>query len=221
MLEQFALNVGGQITPFADEGGAKTFQNSALRLEQVAGFIRQGPQPGWRPTFLVPTVESVGRAFSRSRTPSAFFLDHSLWSHISAISAISPDRQGTAAMCAHRTAGVDVLRTYRTTALDASYGRKARLRGSPREGPERAPKPAFHIERETWVHRSSVHLATLRPNPKRTLRNGALRAGKSLVKRLPSQAAKVSSAAQAAAHWSNSPRLCKRNPSGGNRTRGG
>ncbi len=74
MLEEFALNVGGQIIPFADEGGAKAFQNSALEVEQVAGFIRQGPLHGSCPTFLVPTVESVGRAFSQRGTPSAFLL---------------------------------------------------------------------------------------------------------------------------------------------------
>ena len=77
-----------QIIPFADEGGAKAFKNSALEVEEVAGFIRQVPLHGWRPTALVPTVESVGRAFSQCGTPSAFLFDHSLWSHISAISAI-------------------------------------------------------------------------------------------------------------------------------------
>jgi len=70
VLKQFALKVGGKITPFADQGGAETFQNSALRLEQDAGFIGQRPQAGLRPTFFIPTVEGVGRAFSRSSVPS-------------------------------------------------------------------------------------------------------------------------------------------------------
>ena len=45
---------------------------------------------------------------------------------------------------APRTAGVDVLRTYRTAALDASVRRKARPPRSPREEPECARKPPFY-----------------------------------------------------------------------------
>ena len=42
------------------------------------------------------------------------------------------------ALDASRTAGVDVKHPLRMAALDASIGRIARLRGSPREGPEYA-----------------------------------------------------------------------------------
>jgi hypothetical protein len=48
-------------------------------------------------------------------------------------------RRGITAICATRTAGVDVERTYRTAALYASDGREVRLQVSPREGPESAP----------------------------------------------------------------------------------
>src|SRR5258708_8598296 len=50
------------------------------------------------------------------------------------------------AFCACETVDVDVKRTYQTEALDASIGREARLRGSPREGPECEPKPPFQCE---------------------------------------------------------------------------
>src|ERR1700733_10082627 len=46
-----------------------------------------------------------------------------------------------------RQSGVDVNRTL-WIAADVAFGRKARLRGSPRDGPECAPKSPFHIERE-------------------------------------------------------------------------
>ena len=42
---------------------------------------------------------------------------------------------------------VDVKRTYRTAALDASFGRIAPLQRPLREGPESVPKPPFHCER--------------------------------------------------------------------------
>ena len=48
-----------------------------------------------------------------------------------------------AAICAQRTAGVDVNLPFQIAALDASIGRIARLRGSPREGPESGRKPSF------------------------------------------------------------------------------
>jgi hypothetical protein len=44
--------------------------------------------------------------------------------------------------------GFDVEHPLRIAALDASTGRIARLRGSPREGPESAPEPSFDCERE-------------------------------------------------------------------------
>jgi hypothetical protein len=44
---------------------------------------------------------------------------------------------------------VDVERTYRTAALDASIGRKARLPGLPRKGPESGRNPSFHL-RAKW-----------------------------------------------------------------------
>ena len=78
MLEESSLNVGRQIIPFADQGGAETFQDATLRVQQVAGFIRQRPRCGWRPAFLVPTVESVGHAFYRRRW-SAFTFARFNW----------------------------------------------------------------------------------------------------------------------------------------------
>ena len=44
--------------------------------------------------------------------------------------------------------GVDVKHPLRIAALDASVGRRARLPGSRREGPESAPKASFRCERE-------------------------------------------------------------------------
>ena len=42
-----------------------------------------------------------------------------------------------------RPAGIDVKLTSRFAGLDASIGRKARLQGSPREGPKSAPEQTF------------------------------------------------------------------------------
>jgi len=47
------------------KGGAETFQDPALHIQQVAGFVRQRPRYDWRSAFLVPAVESVGHAISR------------------------------------------------------------------------------------------------------------------------------------------------------------
>jgi hypothetical protein len=52
------------------------------------------------------------------------------------------------AICAKGTVGVDVNRALRIAAADVAFGRKARLRESPRKGPESAPKPSFDCERE-------------------------------------------------------------------------
>jgi hypothetical protein len=49
------------------KGGAETFQDPALHIQQVAGFVRQRPRYDWRSAFLVPAVESVGHAISRRR----------------------------------------------------------------------------------------------------------------------------------------------------------
>src|SRR5580700_4845933 len=46
------------------------------------------------------------------------------------------------------TAGIDVNLPLQIATLDASIGRRPGLQGSPREGPESAPKPPFHCERE-------------------------------------------------------------------------
>jgi hypothetical protein len=62
--------------------------------------------------------------------------------------ALQLRRRAMTGMCAKETAGVDVLRTQRTTALSASIGRRARLEDSPREGPQCALKPSFPSERE-------------------------------------------------------------------------
>src|SRR5271166_2462996 len=46
-------------------------------------------------------------------------------------------------------------------------GWRARLQGSPREGPESAPKPSFHCERETGFTEAedpASHQGRLRPN---------------------------------------------------------
>jgi hypothetical protein len=39
VLEEPALNVSRQITPFADKGGTQTFQDSAFHVPQIADFI--------------------------------------------------------------------------------------------------------------------------------------------------------------------------------------
>src|SRR6516165_3803983 len=39
VLEEPALDVSSQIIPFADKGGIQTFQDSALHVAQIAGFI--------------------------------------------------------------------------------------------------------------------------------------------------------------------------------------
>jgi len=50
---------------------------------------------------------------------------------------------------AQQTTGVDVNRPLQIAAANASIGRRARLHGSPREGPECAPKPPLLCEHET------------------------------------------------------------------------
>jgi hypothetical protein len=49
---------------------------------------------------------------------------------------------------ASRTAEVDVEADIADCALNVATGRRARLQGSPREGPESVPKLPFHCERE-------------------------------------------------------------------------
>jgi hypothetical protein len=39
VLEEPALDVSRQIIPFADKSGTQTFQDSALHVPQIAGFI--------------------------------------------------------------------------------------------------------------------------------------------------------------------------------------
>jgi hypothetical protein len=39
VFEEPALNVGRQITPFANEGGAQTFQDSAFYVPQIADYV--------------------------------------------------------------------------------------------------------------------------------------------------------------------------------------
>jgi hypothetical protein len=88
-------------------------------------------------------------------------------------------------------------------------------------------KPVIPLRVRNSIYRPSettgVRLETVRSDPKRTLRSDTLRdAGKSLGEALAStRSLTFSSAVRVAAHWSNSPRLCKRNPSGGSRARGG
>jgi len=73
--------------------------------------------------FLGPKAERtekvlrVGRALSRSRTPSGSFLDHSLWSHFSAISANSPHRPRLTSICALGTFEATSLIDVRTKPL--------------------------------------------------------------------------------------------------------
>jgi hypothetical protein len=63
---------------------------------------------------------------------------------------------------ASKMTGFDVKHPLRIAALDASIGRRARLEESPREGPECAPKPAFHCEREIgFTGRQCLLLACL------------------------------------------------------------
>jgi hypothetical protein len=52
-------------------------------------------------------------------------------------------------ICAQQTAAVDVNLPLQIATLDASIGRKPRLQGSRREGPECAPLQSFDWERET------------------------------------------------------------------------
>jgi hypothetical protein len=57
-------------------------------------------------------------------------------------------RRGVTGICAQQTAGPDVERTFPIAVLDATIGRRARLHGRPREGPESERKPAFQCEPE-------------------------------------------------------------------------
>jgi hypothetical protein len=63
---------------------------------------------------------------------------------------------GTTTGCAQGTAGVDVKRALRIAAMNASIGRVARQRRSPREGPESGRKPAFRCEQATVLSRSAI-----------------------------------------------------------------
>ena len=75
---------------------------------------------------------------------------------------------GMTGICAKETAGVDVNLPLQIATLDASIGRKVRLQGSPREGPEVRAKAAVHCEREIGFSArsedSSAYRGGLRPN---------------------------------------------------------
>ena len=49
------------------------------------------------------------------------------------------------ALCAHRTAGVDVNRTLRIGTADVAFGRKGAFKGAAEELPLPAPKHAFIV----------------------------------------------------------------------------
>jgi hypothetical protein len=59
------------------------------------------------------------------------------------------------AVCAHRTAGVDVERSYQTAALDALVGRNPDPTAIAREAQDSAPKRAL-IERQTSRRRADL-----------------------------------------------------------------
>jgi hypothetical protein len=64
--------------------------------------------------------------------------------------------------------GVDVKLPLQIAALDASVGREARLRGSPRQGSECAPKPPFLREREIgFTAPRPLQTLALTENPRR------------------------------------------------------
>jgi hypothetical protein len=62
--------------------------------------------------------------------------------------ALRPDPERTL-VASHRMARIDVHQTLRIATANGSIGREARLRGSPEEGLECAPKPPFHRLHET------------------------------------------------------------------------
>ena len=62
VLEESALDVSGQVIPFAYQYGAETFQDSALHFHQSVGLIWQGLRLCWGSAVLVPTVERIGHA---------------------------------------------------------------------------------------------------------------------------------------------------------------
>jgi hypothetical protein len=78
-------------------------------------------------TPVLPEATPEGALSAQLRCPRP-------WSATSAMTAF----------CAEGTSRIDVKHPLRIAALDASIGRKARLHGSPREGPESGGKPAFH-----------------------------------------------------------------------------
>lgn len=106
MLEESALNVGGQTVPFTDESSTETFQDPALRVQQAAGFIWHRPRYRGRSAFLVPTIKSGRHLFRRGGRSLAFFIDHSAalfvdysaLSHKTAISSKSIPPQALAFM---------------------------------------------------------------------------------------------------------------------------
>ena len=55
---------------------------------------------------------------------------------------------------------IDVKHPLRIVALDASIGRIASLQGSPKKGPESAPKPLFRCDRPATGQRQAVLLLT-------------------------------------------------------------
>jgi Polyphosphate kinase 2 (PPK2) len=107
-LDPRSFKVAATAAPGGREKSLHYLQRFWERLPehgQIVAFDRSWygrvPEHGWRATCPVPTVETVGHAFFRRGTLPGFFLDHPLWSHTSAISAMSPHRRRMAAICAH------------------------------------------------------------------------------------------------------------------------
>ncbi len=115
-------------------------------IENTAGsVVAKFPRGSADSLFLSPAALPQERSAKvRCRARNRDFRDGSISGFFNSI-------------CAKAAAGVDVERTYRTAALDASIGRIVGLQESPREGPECAPKLPFQCEREIGFTARSTH----------------------------------------------------------------
>jgi hypothetical protein len=131
------------------------------RFTNAARATTASPRSWWRngkaPSTKLRPSECWGECVERS-APCALFSYRDRLGR----AAGGRIRRVAKAICAKRTAGVDVKHPLRIVALNASIGRKVSLQASPREGPESAPKPPFRCEREIGLaarrrHSASIH----------------------------------------------------------------
>ena len=189
-----------------------------IRMSRAA----ENPESPGSAGLLRPSASAIVAVHSSARSGANPRIQLTVWFHnpdLERIIRAKPSLERIKLLCRKGSAGEPNQRSHDWPTVT----RVALLRGKDSLPP--APYGGFLVfsARSTAPSETTAcSLGNCPPDPKRTHRSGALRgAGKSLVKRLPHKQPNLSSAVQAAAHWSNSLRLCKRNPSGGSRARGG